>query len=632
MELRFTIGGTIVSNPKDWDNSTEQLRRVKEFGTTGIVKEWKLPATFTRDGYTLLRNLFLISGICQITPVLIEYRCTRLDTWETIFEGKIFINDCKFNLSACEVSVQIEDNSVAARLVNNQKIKVRLKGDKSKNGVTITPITAYDFSMFSQPSGVFDRTCIAFKLPDVFDFLITVLSDDEIDFSSTALSTTPFDGYWVTNGKSIRTEASTAYYLDDEAPYITLGELIENVSKKFNLAFWIDDSGARPVFRVEQKADTFDATNLLTLNNLPKIVEKFKTDEMYANVKIGSSTTIDDDCTLVFAQSPFITFSEENYAIIGECNIDSTLDLVNDWIIDSNIIQDVIANNNDEYDEDTFLIDGLGAAAQAANHAAPNGDFYYNKVLQNDFVILNHLGAVPNNIVQFLGYENLNCLIDSFGFGSHGNGTYQLSPFFNSITSDPGDTFSQSNRYYCKMTGIYEIEYRSAILVTSVVGGGTFVNQAYIEMNHFDRCGNLITQYLSPVAYLGVGSYGVTIAPGAINCNAGDIFLCYLNLYLAGTGGTFNYTNINPAHQFECIDSPSKDYDGYDPADYKVILDDFETPISKAQWDTIKAQPTQAITINVGSLPGNAIKGNVYDYSYNYATGMLKGTIIRSVN
>jgi len=57
-------------------------------------------------------------------------------------------------------------------------------------------------------------------------------------------------------------------------------------------------------------------------------------------------------------------YKEENYTIAGTCNLDNTLDLVNDeFIIDSNTIEDLLTNQNEEWDDKIFMIDTDGSRA-----------------------------------------------------------------------------------------------------------------------------------------------------------------------------------------------------------------------------------------------------------------------------
>ena len=72
------------------------------------------------------------------------------------------------------------------------------------------------------------------------------------------------------------------------------------------------------------------------------------------------------------------------------CNTDKALDLVNEWVIDSNVIEDVAVNGNDDYDDDLFLIQYQEDLLQAkkGDYLQPGTNPYlYNEPLQNAEVI-----------------------------------------------------------------------------------------------------------------------------------------------------------------------------------------------------------------------------------------------------
>ena len=72
----------------------------------------------------------------------------------------------------------------------------------------------------------------------------------------------------------------------------------------------------------------------------------------------------------------FLGFDEEEYFVGGQCNLDVNLDLVNRWIIDSNVIEDTVVNKNTSYYEDTFIIevDIAGLKAVKYDNLIPTGN------------------------------------------------------------------------------------------------------------------------------------------------------------------------------------------------------------------------------------------------------------------
>ena len=68
-------------------------------------------------------------------------------------------------------------------------------------------------------------------------------------------------------------------------------------------------------------------------------------------------------------------------------NNDNELDLVSDFVIDSNVFQDILANNNDDYDDNICLIQYTGATSQTTQYDLTATMAIYNELLLNYKVI-----------------------------------------------------------------------------------------------------------------------------------------------------------------------------------------------------------------------------------------------------
>jgi len=137
---------------------------------------------------------------------------------------------------------------------------------------------------------------------------------------------------------------------------------LETKSKVLSFAIEPSPAGYSNQFQLRLEETTFfeQDDEILTLSNVANIIMSFNKDELYSNVDIGSKS-FDDDVVLSYPPLNFKAFKEENYTILGQCNVDKTLDLVSKYIIDTNIIEDILVNDEDKYDKKIFIVVTDGA-------------------------------------------------------------------------------------------------------------------------------------------------------------------------------------------------------------------------------------------------------------------------------
>src|SRR4029078_12875721 len=101
---------------------------------------------------------------------------------------------------------------------------------------------------------------------------------------------------------------------------------------------------------------------------------------------IGSST-VQNVTSLQFPEGiDWLGFKEEEYNVLGNCGSDTTLDLVSDYIISSNVIEDAIETPSNNYEGQFAFIEcreyhtGVHLAIQTNNLTA-TPPYYYNQGL-----------------------------------------------------------------------------------------------------------------------------------------------------------------------------------------------------------------------------------------------------------
>ena len=188
------------------------------------------------------------------------------------------------------------------------------------------------------------------------------MTDGQVGFKSDLFSGDYYN-WMLFNGKEIRqgTGGGGGFQLE-----VSFKELFIELHKKTNLSFAIEPSpvGYANQFQLRlEETDFFEQNDaIVTLDNVAEILMSFNKDELYSDVNIGSKS-FDDDIVLSYPPLNFKAFKEENYTIAGQCNIDKTLKLVSEYIIDTNIIEDILVNGVDKYDKKTFIVitDGVKA-------------------------------------------------------------------------------------------------------------------------------------------------------------------------------------------------------------------------------------------------------------------------------
>lgn len=356
MALRFTVNSTVLTNEPKGEVKIFQ-RRDKEIN--GLFFNFTSTLEFWGDGFDLI-DTSIDDDYCGDIPVLIETDDCHEGTYETLFEGFILKNNIEeYDIDKCTIKSQIVDNSYNAKILNNRNIKILIGAEESKNGVTITPPSAVNIDFFdptagSQVYGYADRE--SYKLFDVFTFVIDYITDGEMSVESDVFDAGgDYENHYILSGQELRAGSGLG-----EAPSISFQEVYDNAKKKFNLGFSIIDVAGVPTIKIEKSQDFELSTGAINLNSIGGIKLSYNKDELYADINVGSKE-VNFENTLALPPFRIKSFREENFAIAGNCNTDKSLDLVNDWIIDSNTIERTLAGssnseNDTKYDQNTFLV------------------------------------------------------------------------------------------------------------------------------------------------------------------------------------------------------------------------------------------------------------------------------------
>lgn len=357
MGLRVTLDTTLLQNlPQGWDGAKYKSKRDADI--KGLFTIYVTDLVFWGDGFDYIDTI-MEDNYCQTIEVTIESDDCEAGVWKTEFNGIIKLTEItKVELDERTCTTKIFDESFGARINNNKSLKAYVDVGTSKNGEDITATIPEDISVFDPTAnyGTYIGTPRKmFRAWNCFYFIIQYMTDGEVDFHSDVLDVGgEYYNTWITNGSELRQGNGDGDQLE-----VSFKDLFAELDKKYDLSFAVEPNptGYTNPFRVRIEPTTYfeQDEGVIQLSNIKGMKMDFNKEALYSDVDIGSDN-FDDDVTFSYPPLNFKTFREENYTILGQCNVDKTLDLVSKWIIDTNVIEDIVANSQDKYDDKNIII------------------------------------------------------------------------------------------------------------------------------------------------------------------------------------------------------------------------------------------------------------------------------------
>ncbi len=604
--MRTILDTTEVSNPNGVRELSQELFYDDELKCVFNRVDGDLE--FHNDGYDYIEDILFTQGLCsQIElSLIIENR--------EYFEGIIHIVDItEWNATRETIKTPIADNNLSSYVFNNRNVKAYINAPKTKSGGTATPASnIVNFDLFTPVGGAYGvlRDNV-YRVDEAFSFLVDFISDGQMTYTS------PFFG---TGGDRENLMIASALHLSTDSdvhPYLSFYELFTEMDKLFNLSMYIDYSTATPQIVIDKTDNIYVSTNLITLTDVRDITMSFDREKMYAFIDMGSSQYQEYNLgTFTYPDANFLGFKEERYYIIGQCNLDRGLNLVNDFIIDSNAIEDMVSNKNDAFDETVVIIESDdGLVAKQYDNILGNTGKVYNLGLTNYEKSVNYLGAIPNDMVKYISN-------DANNFEAEKNTAYALTTgviVHPTVVTDPGGNYNNvTGRFTCPIGA--EGAFSFSFAYTGLSYTGTLgANAGNIKLRHYSAGAVLLNEitildFTHEIVVFGFGG-----GTGVFAMNAGD----YVELY--GTAGLIA-TTVFGTTQFngQYIDVEGGTFQTYNPNDYKVFNIEFNVPLTMAQYVNIRNNITNTITVQGG---GKTFVGWVKNIKRNILNGMAKITL-----
>ena len=616
--FRFYLDGNLVDDPIGWDGFQETIEFDDDL--KGLLSKFRSKLTFFGDGYEYLRQQFDIQGYCHLVELEIREKCGA--DFLVIFEGYIFLSDVKFQIKEkCLAECSIQDRSFSAKINNNKSKKAVVNVARSQNGIAITAAASITTNFRDPITLGTTRTVVLFDLEEVFRMMIEFMTDGTVGFASSWLSNLPAtERIGICTGLNIRTGSGTA-------PEISFKELFEEVHKKYNTYFAIERVTSGMRFRLEQRGYFTNQTTGINLFNIKHLSQSFDNQLLYSHIVLGSDDTQDIDAPNTnIPQVTFLTFLDETFNIQGDCNIDRKLDLKSEWQIDTNVIEHALNDVDDNYDDDVFLVQYESATPQTSNvdYLGLSLPVYgFNNELRNGKVAERFNMQGP--IALYLGNGNDECSVLSVNDQPISQTGFPviISPVqFANEVSDPNNNFNQPPTtpfyaYVCPATGVYVFSVEMFLNVPNneIWGPRTFD----LKLIRRDAGGIFIEEFVEQFRLPLIGIYLVALNAD-VYMNATDYVEVEVELY---QGDIFNAPIlIKENAKFECVSTVTGGgiYQPKPAGNYFTSLYDFDQPISRETWNTLKSDLAQ--TVNFDERNG-WIKQVVHNYETKRTTWKL---------
>ena len=394
-KYKFLIEDIEVVNPDGWDKFELRLKRDDDIA--GLLISSTNKFTFKGDGYDIIKDRFDNNYNDKLSATI---EVLESGSYVEKYKGVIILTDVLFNLEKRTAATTIEDASFQGAIQSNKNIKAIINSGMSKNGEQVTVITTHTIDFF-KANGDYPPTELrrVWLLKDALDFMVRFMTDDTVKGvqSDYLDDTANFDGYlpYITTGESIRLANS-------DAPNISFSELMTFLQRTHDLTFDFVTVSGDIVMRIEERAFFFQSDITDTFRDLMDLTVNIDAQKIASHLEVGNNTTADSgNCSLT---TRFFSFQKEDYALRGKGNVDKLIDLKTDFVTDSNVIEDIVNNASDDYDDNIVIVQSNGTlATKFTSTDYCSNDPYYNANFTNDKIINRSIGAIPNSITKYLG-------------------------------------------------------------------------------------------------------------------------------------------------------------------------------------------------------------------------------------
>jgi len=634
VDIKFLIDGADRGQPTNAEDFSVNITEDKEINARIVSFDNDLK--FVGGMFEYLYDKLIDTGGCALIDVEVQYLCAGV--WKRLVNGYIIVSEISFQLDKCAVQTKLYDNSFSSKINNNKSIPFPLNSILTKNLNAVVPPTIRRLDLFNPANGAYQYSCFGVSIYDAFKHLVSCMSDNFVDFDSNLFA---FDYSADGNFDMVSTGLSIINATTDPA-IVSFQDLYVALNKKIRLGIGIETQGnGRPLLRIEN-ADYFNQQGAqVNLYDQPNILLKYDVSQQFASIRFGSSPFLEQhecnngETACTFFQDSFRGFRDETFGLLGECNTTAVLSLNSEKIVfDTNVIEDAYVHNNENYNNDTFVIQSFwdvslnkGFARQFDPYGI--GQTVYNGDYTNSASALNWVGGYPNGIYSYIqGFNPGSTQLQARSNAS----PLQTWTVFDVYTSyyappvrpyiafgnqliDPGNNFD-GIKYIIPYTAEYTFS-------ASVIISGNPLDSFYCMMVRSNGIGNEIDSYSDfiPVFPDLLTFTGVCFVTWTTICNQGDqITVNAFATEATGTGypATIENTYTDPVTsetyytQFDAIGTPFPDVlQPVDPNSIKRFLYSFDRPLRMEEIEAILDNTSRPIKFGQFDDPLRVIEGYI---------------------
>jgi len=618
MRVDLYLDGVVKEGYLNWRDLTKQIKRSDDLKIFTVQQVG--PLELEGEAAKYIRDQRNDLGVCGKVQVEIIVRKTEDQAYSAV-SGEIelftidsFVSD---NSSQKQLTVELKDQGFASKILDSQNKKFFIGQGIDVNQGSFTPSVNIELQTFDpEDNSNIGGKVKAYDLKDCFTDIVKALSEDTISFESTWYDNLPDEErYCVTTGVNLRQQSWSD-------PYISLKDLFENISKKYNLWFFAITVNGQSTLRLEEES-FITQSDSIRLDDVRDISKTTDIQKFYSEVKVGSSEST-KDLTGVTELAPFIrvmsefpyipaiTHTEETWSIEGECTGGTSLELFTDWVIDHNEIQNAVIDDDDDNDEEIFIIqynqNTLKASSERLTDPLTGGAYIYNPELINIRVIdrFRLQNNITNNFVQ---------TTDKFYVGTNQtSGPHAVSTEWNPTPLDvdsPLPFFNDNSRWN---TGTYQFEVQETgvyrfwgeYFVDVIDNSGANNIELTARIQEYTPAGEVVDNYL-----LAIGS-SVPPSGSVISLDWQDqpAYLkkgnfAQLRLVATVTGAPWSFTfldqdplTLDPTFlELRNTVTAGEAATDQDSADYFAINYTFEHAIDEALWLDMESNPARQIQV-----------------------------------
>ena len=634
MAYIFLLDGVEFDSPVNDQDLVTTIRRGANLD--GFLVTQDAEFMFTGDAYVYLSDKFYNDGFCSEVEVEILEDCDGFVT--EVYKGIIKMSSIKIDEDTCTIKSKVQDNSFYSYVNNNKSYDVSPTQTGTKTGIEITPPTIYEITVFDPDNGnISPDTVKAYRVYDLIDHAITVMTDGKVGFTS--------DYLWNQDEELFLTTGN-ALAIAGNYPSFTYSfdKLYSELNKLFNLSFFIEqDDYSIPTIRIEPKDYFYSTSEGIAFEDLKGLDISVAQEKIYGTVTLGSKKISDAQGQFLFNENtPFYGFKEEKFYPIGQCNLDTELNLVNDYILSSNIIEDCVTEVSPNYYDDLIFVscgnldvNNYTADAILYELGGTAPPYLYNLNLNNYNKAQRYFNFLPGNLLDAFNVSSNNFRAEKqtdevynagfggsasdtqlplIGSGSTANYSYydyllSIEPYDFPDESSPGNYDLGGNynnatyEYTIPSDGRYtftaQIFYDLVRTFSNNQQGGFQVRDLRISIRRYNSLSVFQeeNETINTIPYV-LGTYEAN-GSASFDAFAGDIIRVKVTIYvrlwedliLFPTSGRVKFgLKIKGASFFES--NSDNVIVGASQVNYKIIKYEFQLPVSKADFNTLLADPT----------------------------------------